>query len=304
MTKKSYNGIIGFIFGIIFTIIIAIIILYAFIYSKKNNFILGYDSALSNYCNSLATPTYRQAVYIPTDPGIYEQNLAIALLDISLATSQSYCFSVDPLPLPPTFNNQKPLFRDKTIYGHIFWNSSYACFVFSGTMSLPEWKIDFNYTLVPAIGLNNYEPGVECHEGFYNLYMSLRPTIISWLVNNKNIKQYFITGHSLGGAMSTICAYDFAKYNPIHYSFAAPRSGNREYAKLFDKMIPQSLRINNTEDVVPQLPPATWRGNTFEHTYNSVPFTKSLGSLAKDHVEAYVDYMPICFPNRAVCTSN
>lgn len=302
MAKNSYGGLVGFLFGILFTIIIAIIIIWAYLYSKKNNFVLGYNQALSDYCDSLGTPVYRQPVYIPTTAGVYEQNLAIALLDISLATSQSYCFNIDPLPLPPTFTNQIPLFKNKTIYGHIFWNDTYACFAFSGTMNLPEWKTDFDYHLTPATGLNNYVPGVECHQGFYNLYMSVRPAIINWVNNNQNIKQLFITGHSLGGALCTICAYDFAKYNPTHYSFAAPRSGNREYAKLFDQMLPQSLRINNTEDSVPQLPPATWRGNTFEHTLNSVPFTKSLGSLAKDHVEAYVDYMPVCFNNHAVCS--
>ena len=302
MVKNSYSGLIGFFFGIMFMLVIIIILYFSYIYSIKNNFIMNYNLSLSNYCNSLGTPTYRQSVYTPADPSVYEQNLAIALLDISLATSQSYCLNVDPLPLPPTFTKQLPLYRNETVFGHIFWNDTSVCLVFSGTMNLPEWKVDFDYSLVPAKGLNNYEPGVECHQGFYNLYMELRPIIINWVNNHQNIKEYFITGHSLGGALSTICAYDFANYDPIHYSFAAPRSGNREYAKIFNKINPQSLRINNTEDSVPQLPPATWRKNTFEHTNNSIPFTKSLGSLAKDHVEAYVDYMPSCFDNHAVCS--
>ena len=54
----------------------------------------------------------------------------------------------------------------------------------------------------------------------------MRNTLWNWIGENK-ITTLFITGHSLGGALSTICAFDFADIKPIiiQYSFAAPRSG-------------------------------------------------------------------------------
>lgn len=253
------------------------------------------------FCENLDEPNYRKEVYIPANSGIYEKDLAIALIDISLASTQSYCKNIDPIPLPPGFNYQIPLVYKSVIYGHIFWNDEYACISLSGTMTAPEWKSDFDFKLVPATLLNNYKEGVKCHQGFYNLYISVRGIIWNWLNSHQDIKTIFITGHSLGGALSTIAAYDMAQFNPIHYSFAAPRSGNILYAENFNKLLPQSLRVCNTEDIVPQLPPSTWKDQTFEQTNNLVPFTKSLGSLALDHVLAYKDFLPECFDNRAPC---
>lgn len=298
--SQSGLGIVGFLIGVVFVLILLILIIAAITYAKRNSFGIDYQEALDRYCENLGPIEYREEVYIPENPSIYEKTLATALLDIALATSQSYCKTVDPLPLPPGFTDQMPLGRGKTRLGHIFWNDTYACISFTGTMTIPEWGADFDYRLIPATALNNYVPGVACHRGFYFLYLAIRGQIWDWINENPG-KTIFITGHSLGGALSTISAYDLALLTPIHYSFAAPRSGNVNYATQFNELLPQSLRINNTEDIVPQLPPATWRGNTFEHTNNSIPFTKSLGSLAQDHVKAYKDDMPECFNNHAPC---
>lgn len=172
--------------------------------------------------------------------------------------------------------------------------------------------------------------------------MSIRDQLWDWWNNNQScdfvapkgwVQTLYITGHSLGGALSTICGYDFAevffdrdcnvsaacnsqtctpdipnacddpciaKSLPIHYSFAAPRSGNTTYARTFNQRLPTSLRINNSEDVVPQLPPATWEGYTYEHTAGNVPFTISLGSLRDDHIQAYYYHLPEC-PQVARC---
>lgn len=291
----------GFFIGILFSIILFLLILLVILNAKKNSFFINYNEALIKYCESIGDASYREQVYIPKNYGIYEKKLAVALLDIALASTQSFCKNIDPIKLPPGFDNQIPLGRNFINYGHIFWNETYACITLNGTMTISEWEADFDYTLVPAFLLNNFKPGVECHKGFYTLYLSIRDKIWDWLDKNENIKIIFITGHSLGGALSTICAFDLAQYTPIHYSFAAPRSGNVLYAKNFNSLVPQSLRINNTEDIVPQLPPATWKKQTFEQTNNSIPFTKSLGSLALDHIRAYKDFMPECFVNKAPC---
>lgn len=114
----------------------------------------------------------------------------------------------------------------------------------------------------------------------------------------------------MGGAVSTICAYDMAnafegyttEIYPIHYSFAAPRSFNVKGAMEFSKLIPTSLRIVNTEDSIPTLPPATWDGYTYSQTIGMISFTKSLGSLGADHVTAYKNFMPVCSNNAACLT--
>lgn len=190
-----------------------------------------------------------------------------------------------------------------------------------------EWEADIDYAQVAPTVLNGYKDGVLVHEGFYNIYKSIRDILWTWW--NKNsywVKTLYITGHSLGGALSTICAYDFAevfldrecginacnsrKCNPnivdecgdeclimnlpIHYSFAAPRSGNSLYAQTFNERLPTSIRVNNSEDAVPQLPPASWLGYNYEHTGNNLPFTISLASLSEDHIQAYSQHLPEC----------
>lgn len=52
------------------------------------------------------------------------------------------------------------------------------------------------------------------------------------------VKYLFISGNLSGGALSAICAYDFANEinsdNLIHYSFACPKVGNQLYVKKFN----------------------------------------------------------------------
>lgn len=310
---------------VVFTFLIAIMIAWIVVYFSLPNFnpFSDYDQVEQQYCESLLPfTTYVGQTYIPEYNGVYELDLAKNLLSVSFASSQANCANV-AVTNPPGFNQklrlEGPDPNDTTqtsLYGYIFWNveTGYAIISFSGTITRSQWISDFNFPLTPATKLNNYVPGVQCHEGFYKIYTSAQPLIWEWWRQySTSISSIFITGHSLGGAISTICAYDLANIfgastsddpvYPIHYSFAAPRSFNVIGANNFAKIIPTSLRINNTEDIVPTLPPATWDNYTYEQTIGSIPFTKSLGSLIKDHVEAYAKYLPEC-PVVAPCLTD
>ena len=71
--------------------------------------------------------------------------------------------------------------------------------------------------------------------------------------------EILICGHSLGGALSVICGLDFA-LNPISedkptinvITFGAPRSGNCAFAWLFNRMVPNHIRMVHEHDVVPK----------------------------------------------------
>ncbi len=62
------------------------------------------------------------------------------------------------------------------------------------------------------------------------------------------------TGHSLGGALCTLCAVDVALLHPdwevTMISFGSPRVGNHGFARLFDKMCPDAFRICNDCDLI------------------------------------------------------
>ena len=70
----------------------------------------------------------------------------------------------------------------------------------------------------------------------------------------------YVTGHSKGGAVAQLAAYRLARQGvtpaAVH-TFAAPRSGNAEFAAAFDATFPAALRFEYRDDMVPHLPAAT-----------------------------------------------
>ncbi|KAL6759740.1 Alpha/Beta hydrolase protein [Haematococcus lacustris] len=72
----------------------------------------------------------------------------------------------------------------------------------------------------------------------------------------------YITGHSLGGALATLCAYELAaRQSPERarqaitmYSFGAPRAGNKAFAARYNTLVPDSWRVTNSNDIIPSVP--------------------------------------------------
>ena len=63
-----------------------------------------------------------------------------------------------------------------------------------------------------------------------------------------------LAGHSLGGALATLAAYDICKQleqagrqdvKVLCYSFGAPRIGNRAFAKDYNRVVPDTWSIIN-----------------------------------------------------------
>ena len=72
-----------------------------------------------------------------------------------------------------------------------------------------------------------------------------------------------ITGHSLGGNLSTVVASwideHFKKQNIVHpdinvITFAAPAAGNAAFAENYNSRFPHSIRYENVNDIVPKFP--------------------------------------------------
>lgn len=82
--------------------------------------------------------------------------------------------------------------------------------------------------------------GVKVHRGFATVYMSLRQQIVSTL-QAEGVDNIVVTGHSLGGGLATICAYDlcrtFPDANVVCHSFNAPRAGNEAFARDFNRRL-------------------------------------------------------------------
>jgi hypothetical protein len=116
------------------------------------------------------------------------------------------------------------------------------------------------------------------HAGFWGSYNRLRERVHAVILEEllRNPGELIITGHSLGGALATICAYDMAvwltpavnaqlpedasKVPPvIVYSFGSPRVFSPHLSYKFDHAVPQCFRIICDGDVVPSVP-VVWMG--------------------------------------------
>lgn len=302
--------VVTFILTILITLILAWLFFSFYLKILERRAMNNYNQIVAQTCESASLIPYVGPVVVPTLRTRYEVSLALPLMQVCANVGISNCPNIGILPPPPPFTNfqqlQGPNPSGGAIhnFGYIFWNTNTAMFVFTGTFFFDEWQDDFNTKQVAPTTLNNYAPGVLVHGGFYGVYSVVRPALVAWYNANPGpANTLIITGHSLGGAVATICGYDFALVNSriVTYTFAAPRSGNSLYADIYNDNLPNALRVNNTEDIIPALPPSTWQDQTYEHVGNNVPFTVALSSLAENHNDAYLNYLPTCFPNSAPC---
>jgi len=132
--------------------------------------------------------------------------------------------------------------------------------VFRGTKTISEWISDatlsqVDYTYVAG--------GGKTETGFTDVYESIRTPIlqeVNALAAAGSYTTLYITGHSLGGALTVVAAPDLAAQTqftqPIVYSFAGPRAGDPIFASLYDDAIGNSWRVVNTNDEAPKVPPA------------------------------------------------
>ncbi|KAL0026556.1 hypothetical protein WJX77_006522 [Trebouxia sp. C0004] len=151
------------------------------------------------------------------------------------------------------------------------WNASTIVLAFRGTASMANALADLQAWRVahpPLRGRTWCCSRPLVHVGFMK----------SWLAGNFNQKivhrvmdlvhtcqpgtnklKIYVTGHSLGGALATLAAYDICKQlqeaqhdtaEVICYSFGAPRTGNHAFADDYNRMVPDTWSIINDQDVV------------------------------------------------------
>jgi hypothetical protein len=147
-----------------------------------------------------------------------------------------------------------------------------------GTCTVLEWAENVRAGLVPATEAADAAastgdasaPKVEC--GFWNLYKTAgdeSPSLSEMVVSEvrRLLKKYegeevsiTVTGHSLGAALAVLIADELAGHGgtptPVAvFSFGGPRVGNRAFAERVEARGARVLRVVNTHDVVPHLPP-------------------------------------------------
>ena len=148
---------------------------------------------------------------------------------------------------------------ESSIFGLVAWNAttSTALVAIRGTKTVWEWIGDFEaapvpWFVTPADG--------DAHMGFQLTYEHLCSSLRGLLRQGcAGVKKVLVTGHSLGGALAAMAAFDiFANLGlgvtPEVYTFAGPRVVSPGFAALVTGALPTFWRVVNFMDVVPQVP--------------------------------------------------
>jgi len=157
-----------------------------------------------------------------------------------------------------------------------------------GTRTIYEWAINATGVQVP-IPLAWFSDGrfklARVHLGFLILFAFLAPQITAASAQFNSAAPTQVTGHSLGSALATFASI-FVKltnlFRPVQmYNLASPRVGNSTFVSAYDFFVPDSYRIANLSDLVPELPP----------TSLSIPFHGHTVSVQYGHVGTEWSYL-------------
>ena len=131
---------------------------------------------------------------------------------------------------------------------HAFWNKEVFVLAFRGTEpdELSDVLADLN-----AIPRGAMTHGLV-HSGFRGEVDKLWHDV-SFLQHKHQKKELWITGHSLGAAMATICTSRMEEYTPVKQltTFGSPRVGTRKFVKAIET---PHLRFVNNNDIVTKVP--------------------------------------------------
>lgn len=170
--------------------------------------------------------------------------------------------------------------------------------VFRGTQSLEDWLSNVSFPQVD-------HPWGAVEKGFDELYVQCSGDVRTF-AQKAGGNRVVVTGHSLGGALSTLATADLvlagAAASPALYNFASPRVGDRRFAAEMNRRVQACWRVANTEDIVTTVPIATpiLEGHAmkptplgillnaahrldYEHVGNAVAFTVHNGSIVGNH---------------------
>jgi len=176
-------------------------------------------------------------------------------------------------------------------FGFILESSHEIIIAFRGTSSTTDW---LSNVMASQERFNYLKETTLTHRGFTNIYSSARDGIMAGLSKLSPEKTLYITGHSLGAALATLCAIDIAANttftSPILFTYGSPRVGNPDFVKAFKSYVRSSYRYANVFDVVTYAPPHVLKFPKREtkyyynhvHTFISLSFQN--GSTGGNHV--------------------
>ncbi|MGF1458949.1 MAG: hypothetical protein ACFBSG_07965 [Leptolyngbyaceae cyanobacterium] len=146
----------------------------------------------------------------------------------------------------------------------MFRKNQHVVLVFRGSQQSADWATNFKFRM-KRFGLieatqKDAIPTGEVHRGFQDAWQSVEKRVIyqlrKWWTPET---QFWVTGHSLGGALATLAATSL-EYQGFTvaglYTFGQPRVGDWAFTRqVNDRMGDRMFRYVNNNDIVPLIPP-------------------------------------------------
>ncbi|MEK3715921.1 lipase family protein [Paenibacillus sp. FSL R7-0333] len=200
------------------------------------------------------------------------------------------------------------------LFGFILESPQEIIIAWRGSISTNDWLSNMNAAQKKFKYIQ--EPCMT-HRGFTDIYASARDAILSVLGTLSPEKTLYVTGHSLGGALATLCALDVSANSafttPRLYTYGSPRVGDPDFANAFSRYVRSSYRYANLFDVTTYVPPTVYKlpKQKTKYYYTHVQTLKSLsfqnGSPELNHViRSYFAVLRKTRPDftTALCTAN
>jgi hypothetical protein len=157
---------------------------------------------------------------------------------------------------------------------------------FPGTASLTDWRTD------AKVRRAEWACGGLVHRGFAGAFWSVKTEIFRAL---QDARRVIVTGHSLGGALATLCADAMISQgwgdkirNVI--TFGSPRVGNGKFAQLYNVTLgARTRRVVNAGDPVPHVP---WLFGRYRHVDTQVYLTPDSEVVIDQPLLTYARELP------------
>lgn len=154
------------------------------------------------------------------------------------------------------------------IQGFVLADHQKIIISFRGTATTANMFSDANFRFTTIL-VDGVSEKIRVHVGFKNAVDKIWPEIRNFVATfltrfNKSseMPEIWITGHSLGGAMATLAAFDCLyggeeslNCNKVHlYTFGQPKVGNELFIEMLKRKVASYHRFVNYLDIVPNLP--------------------------------------------------
>ncbi len=139
---------------------------------------------------------------------------------------------------------------------------------FRGTQDLRNWLTDLDCAFAD---LRVDGSILKVHAGFKRAFLSVWETFNLDLQKIGRAQRFWLTGHSLGGALAMLCARCSSGPLAGVYTFGQPRAGGGAFAFGYDALLrDRTFRIVHAADIVPRVP---WLPGGYRHAGHEVFFS-------------------------------